>query len=141
MDGDTAHNIPSELSRLRRFTAIGIFNTGVDLAVFSLLRLVFEAPLLVANSAGFSCAVTCGFFLNRRWTFADRRHHQPMARQYLVFLALAFGGLTVSNAVVWWLSQSVPDLTAKLASFVFIFAWNYTTSRLIVFRRNPDLCT
>ncbi|MEL6237589.1 MAG: hypothetical protein AAFQ90_03240, partial [Pseudomonadota bacterium] len=30
-------------------------------------------------------------------------------------LALAFGGLLLSNAVVWWLSHALPDLTSLLA--------------------------
>lgn len=123
-----------ELRRLQRFTAVGLFNTVVDLSVFSLLRLVVDADLLVANSAGFACAVTCGFFLNRRWTFADRTHHHSVGRQYLMFFSLALGGLAISNGVVWSLSQSLSDIAAKLISFVFIFAWNYGTSRLIVFR-------
>ncbi|MEO0972879.1 MAG: GtrA family protein, partial [Pseudomonadota bacterium] len=130
---------PSEVSRLGRFTAVGLINTGVDLSLFTLLRLVADAPLLWANSIAFSAAVTCGFFLNRRWTFADRVHAgQPMGRQYVVFLGLACGGLMLSNAAVLALSQSLSDLASKLISFVFIFVWNYSTSRFLVFRREPS---
>ncbi len=127
-----------ELRRLRRFTAVGIVNTGVDLTVFTLLRLVADLALLVANSAAFGCAVTCGFFLNRRWTFADREHRHHIAHQYVMFFVLALGGLALSNAVVLSLAQTLSDIASKLLSFVFVFAWNYTTSRLIVFRsRTP----
>ncbi len=135
MNDEHVPDAPSEFSRLRRFTAVGLVNTAVDLAVFSLLRIGLAWPLLLANSIAFSCAMTCGFLLNRHWTFVDRRHHRAPARQYVMFLALAFGGLTLSNSVVWWLSHSIPDIVSKLVSFVFIFVWNYSTSRLVVFRR------
>lgn len=118
---------------MKRFAVVGVLNTGVDIAAFSLLFYVFETRLLVANSIGYLAGVSHSFVLNKYWTFEDTRHLGRVHRQFPLFLALGLIGLGLSNGFVWLFSSYVPEIAAKLMSVGILFLWNYGTSRIIVF--------
>lgn len=136
----TPSNLPvQELKRMIRFGLIGIVNTGVDIGIFSVLFFVLGMPLLVANSIGYLASLTGSFFLNKNWTFAETKTQGRTGRQYLLFAGLGLGGLALSNLTVWSLRNVMPVIMCKLVSVVGLFAWNYGTSRMIVFRTKLDV--
>jgi putative flippase GtrA len=120
--------------KVARFTVVGVINTGVDIAIFSLLFYVIQMPLLVANSIAYLTAATNSFVLNKYWTFSETRHHGRAHHQFGVFLVLGLIGLGLSNIVVWWLAAYVPEIVAKALSVGVLFVWNLGTSRFIVFQ-------
>ncbi len=128
-------NLPvQELKRMTRFGLIGIFNTGVDFGIFSVLFFVVGIPLLVANTIGYLVSMTGSFFLNKNWTFAETKTQDSTGRQYFLFVVLGLGGLALSNLTVWSLSNVMPVIMCKLVAVVGLFVWNFGTSRTIVFR-------
>jgi putative flippase GtrA len=81
----------AELHRLARFAAVGLTNTLITLATFTLLT---KAGLATApaSAAAFAAGAANGFRLNRRWTFGatDARGHAVVAR-YVAIQALGAG--------------------------------------------------
>src|ERR1700733_9267234 len=53
-----------------KFGVVGISNTLLTLATYTLLLKVFGVWYLAASAIGFILGATNGFLLNRRWTFA-----------------------------------------------------------------------
>ncbi|MGE0748855.1 MAG: GtrA family protein, partial [Rhodospirillales bacterium] len=56
-----------------RFATVGLVNLAIDMAIFSALHFGLGVALIPANTVAFVVAVTNSFFMNRQWTFADRR--------------------------------------------------------------------
>ena len=54
-----------------KFGIVGVSNTLLTFAVYTLLLKVFGVWYMAASAIGFVVGATNGFLLNRRWTFAD----------------------------------------------------------------------
>jgi putative flippase GtrA len=54
-----------------KFGLVGVSNTVIAFAVYTVLLKVFGVWYLAASAIGFAVGATNGFLLNRRWTFAD----------------------------------------------------------------------
>jgi putative flippase GtrA len=54
-----------------KFGIVGVSNTLLTFAVYTLLLKVFGVFYLAASAVGFVVGATNGFILNRRWTFAE----------------------------------------------------------------------
>ncbi|MGH2831173.1 MAG: GtrA family protein [Solirubrobacteraceae bacterium] len=54
-----------------KFGVVGISNTLLTLAVYTLLLKVLGVWYLAASAIGFAVGATNGFLLNRRWTFSE----------------------------------------------------------------------
>jgi putative flippase GtrA len=116
-----------------RFAAVGVLNTAVDVGLFLLLVRALSVPTVVANSVSYSAGVLNSFLLNKYWTFGRVRQTHPFGRQLVLFISLNLVGLLISNAVVTGLHRLGPG-PAKLISIPIVFAWNFWTSRRVVYR-------
>lgn len=84
---------------LIRYTAVGSFNTLLDLGLFSLLAVVAGAHPLVANVVSTCITLCVSFFLNRRVVF---RSSQRLSSTFLPFVGVTlFSGLIIQSAVIW----------------------------------------
>lgn len=133
--------------RVMRFGAVGVLNTLIDFGTLNLLMAVFGAaggaPLVLCNAAAFLLASLNSYFLNKNWTFAQRS--SASLRQYLVFLALSVGGLTINSLVLYlivsgfarpaWLSPTLWVNVAKAGATAGSMTWNYLAFRYVVFGR------
>jgi putative flippase GtrA len=54
-----------------KFGIVGVSNTVLAFAVYTVLLKVFGVWYLAASAIGFALGATNGFLLNRRWTFSD----------------------------------------------------------------------
>ncbi len=54
-----------------KFGIVGVSNTLLTFAVYTVLLKVFGVWYLVASAIGFAVGATNGFLLNRRWTFRE----------------------------------------------------------------------
>jgi len=114
-----------------RFCLVGVVNTGVDFAVFTVLTNM-GVLLLVAQCISYTCGVLNSFLLNRTWTFQRRGQSSG---QLIRFFALNLGTLAITygllvyfhNHLAW--SLLVSKLVATGASLVI----NFGGSRLWVF--------
>src|SRR5271157_3531173 len=75
----TSSSLPRHVRRLNtpllvqfiKFGIVGISNTLLTFAVYTLLLKVFGVWYLAASAIGFTVGAINGFLLNRRWTFRD----------------------------------------------------------------------
>lgn len=117
------------LDTLLRFATVGAITTLLDVALFSAL-VAAAAPPATANLVSYSCGIAVSYLLNRSWTFRVRHSHA----QALKFCAATLTGLLISTALVAALATLMPPTLAKILSVPAVFAWNYLTARLWVFR-------
>ena len=62
--------VPAVLVQFVKFGIVGISNTLITFAVYTVLLKVFGVWYLAASAIGFVVGAINGFLLNRRWTFA-----------------------------------------------------------------------
>lgn len=117
------------------FGLVGVLNTGVDIAVFTVLYYEFSFSLIEANTIAYFLAATNSFLLNKNWTFSETRKEGKTHQQFILFLGLGLCGLALSNFVVYILASWIPALAAKLFAVFVSFVWNYLTSRKFVFKK------
>ncbi|WP_018185271.1 GtrA family protein [Kaistia granuli] len=114
---------------LLRFAAVGAITTLLDISLFTAL-VAAGAPPAPANLVSYSCGIVVSYALNRSWTFGVG--HNPV--QALKFGASTLTGLLISTVLVAALATLLPPAVAKVLSVPVVFAWNYLTARLWVFR-------
>lgn len=122
----------ARLGEIIRFGLVGVLNTAIDLASFSLLYRLVGLPALVANGLAFWVAVSNSYWLNRRWTF--RQHQVRGFRAYSHFVLVNIGGLILGTLAILLLSHLMAPELAKVIASILTLIWNYTSSRYFIFR-------
>lgn len=125
-----------------RFGLVGLVNAGVDAVVFfSAVALLGRAvpalgdawQIILANTASFTIAVTCSYFLNSRFTF-KKRHEELDFRGYILFVASQVAGFVAHTVTLVVASKYLPLPLAKLCGIGVGFVVNFTLARAFVFR-------
>lgn len=81
-----------------RYVLVGLFNTGLDLALFTFLAVGMGLAAVLSNTVSTVCVMTVSFFLNRAWVF---RSESSGVGTYLRFAGVTlFTGLLVQSAVI-----------------------------------------
>ena len=120
-----------EALRIGRFCVVGVTNTLLTLAVFTLL-VALGVPAPLASGLAFCAGAANSYQLNRRWTFRGlgRAHHAALrfvVSQGAGALASA-GGVFVLTHADW------PRLAAECVILPCVTIALYSVSRLLVFR-------
>ena len=135
MTPDTARpSLRESFAQPVRFGIVGVANTCLDVAAFWLLARTLGTPLLVANSLSDTAGIVNSFILNRLWTFRGIAFRDRAGVQLPRFLLVSLVGLAVANLSLWFFAQLLPVMTAKLLSVAVTFAWNFFSSKRLVFR-------
>jgi putative flippase GtrA len=86
--------------KMMRFGLVGVFNTGLDLAVLNLLIYLFGVsdPFMFSIYKGISfvCALTSSYFLNKYFTF---KVDQSSKRVFLIFVFFSLIGF-IANVIL-----------------------------------------
>lgn len=91
--------------RVGRFAAVGVLNTLIDFAVFSVLALVLGLHVALANTVSYSAGIANSYVWNRHWTFSDRRS-DVWVPELTRFIAANIGGWAVNTGIVWLIVAS-----------------------------------
>ena len=122
------------VSQMLRFGLVGLFNAGVDAAVFFVALATVTASLVAANVLAWIVAVTSSYVLNARFTFAGRSGGALRLRDYLTFALTQVGGFLAHTVV---LVAAAPHMSLVLAKGLGIgvgFLINFSLARGLVFR-------
>lgn len=124
-----------EIKRVSKFAAIGVLNTGIDIAIFAALVYALRWPSLPAQCVSYFLAFLNSYWWNRRWTFGMRE--RGSARELLKFAAVnALSFLCATGALVAAeQAAGLAPIAAKLVSVAASLAVNYAGSKLWVFRQ------
>jgi putative flippase GtrA len=116
------------------FALVGLVNTVVDFAVFSLAHLYAGLPIIVANVLAWIVAVTGSYVMNTLVTFAAETDGKLRAKTYAGFAGSQLGGLVANTATVFLASKFMHVLLAKTLAIGVTFLVNFTLSHFVVFR-------
>ena len=124
------------------FIAIGAMNTILDLGIYIALTRslpLFSAHIALAKALSFFLASISSFFLNRRFTFGLRE--KVRAAEVARFYATVAIGLVINVSTLAILVSGfhVFDLIAAGVATVVSFSWNFSISRLWVFKKRTDV--
>jgi putative flippase GtrA len=118
-----------------RFGLVGVINTTIDIAIFSVLLAMTSLSPVAANTLSYSAGILNSFVCNKYWTFGDIQGQLPVRVQLPVFVTTNLVGLLIANISLFAASYMVPIAVAKLVSVLCGMGWNYWASRTIVYRR------
>lgn len=136
--GATGTSGPLLPRELVLFAGIGVLNTALDFAVFTLCVHGFGWPLVAANVAAWSVAVSFSYGMNGRWTFARSRTEILRVVPYARFALGNALSLVVATTALVLLSDHAPVSAAKLASMVLGFAINFVVGKYLTFGARGD---
>jgi putative flippase GtrA len=103
-----------ERTRFFKFLIVGIVGAVVDFGVMNLLTKLFDAPLVLAGSVSFICAVISNFTWNRIWTYPDSRS-RPLLRQLLMFTAVNVAGIAIRIPILYFIEPPLFRLFERIA--------------------------
>jgi putative flippase GtrA len=130
-----------------RFIIVGIINTFVDLGVLNLLIQLTHTGekglhFMLIKTTSFMVAVMNSYYLNRRWTFADKGRQKSFMRAGSQFLVVSLIGAVVNVGTASYVATFVPPLSgleklwpsaAALVGTACSFVWNFIGYKYIVF--------
>lgn len=83
-----------------KYTLVSLFVTGIDFLVLNIGTIVFHLPLILANIISTTTSSAVNFNLNKRLTFAGRRHGR--ARTVVRFvLIVGFAIYVLQTAILY----------------------------------------
>ena len=118
--------------QLAKFCVVGGIGYVINLAVYTAL-LHAGLHYLLAATCSFLVAVTNNYFLNRHWTFHDRRGHVGV--QGAKFLVVSAGSLGANLLVLHILiSLGAGKLVGQAIAVILVTPLNFIGNRLWSFR-------
>ena len=119
-----------------KFGLVGVLNTLIDYAVYSLLLLIpfIGEHYVIAPVAGYCAGLGNSLILNKKWTFAQKE--RVSRRQLVTFLAVNLAALGVSTAVLVVTQEWVGlgRYVGKLVATVFSMTVNFLGNKIMVFK-------
>src|SRR5947209_7978835 len=91
-------HVPVVVAQFIKFGIVGVSNTLITFAVYTLLLKVFGVWYLAASAVGFVVGATNGFLLNRRWTFAG---HVGDSFTPVRWAVVQTGGLAINEGLLY----------------------------------------
>jgi putative flippase GtrA len=126
-------HVPVVLVQFVKFGIVGISNTLLTFAVFTLLLKVFGVWYIAASAVGFVVGATNGFLLNRRWTFAG---HVGDAFTPLRWAIVQGAGLGINLGLLYLLvhDAGLDELLAQALATVVVTITTFLVNRAWTFR-------
>jgi putative flippase GtrA len=122
------------LIQLVKFGIVGVSNTLLTFAVYTLLLKVFGVWYLAASAIGFGAGAVNGFLLNRRWTF---RGHVGDALTPVRWTIVQGCGLGINEGLLYvfvhdarvdkLLAQAFATAVVTITTFSANRAWTFRT--------------
>lgn len=104
------------LTRLLRYSFVGVSTFALDLALLFLFVDVFSVQMVFAAGVAFLIAVSANYFLSRRYVFKGTLRDIKSGYSNFVFIALI--GLLI--------------VTLGMYFMVTFLSWNYLSARIVV---------
>lgn len=120
-----------------KFGLVGVSNTLIAFAVYTLLLKVLGVWYLAASGIGFAVGATNGFLLNRRWTF---REHVGDALTPVRWGVVQTCGLGLNLALVYLFVQGagMDELLGQIPATAIVTVLTFAANRSWTFRvRSP----
>jgi len=135
--------LTENILQLCKFALVGCLNTFIDWAVyFAIVKLYpVESIFFYTAAKGFSyfCGILNSFFLNRYWTF-KMMHGRNEGVRFVKFAMVNAVGLGINSISIYvFLTLNLAQLPALFLATAIAFVFNFTLSKLWVFRKGEML--
>jgi len=132
----SGHRSAPLLLQFVKFGIVGVSNTLLTFAVYTLLLKVFGVWYLLASAIGFAVGAVNGFLLNRRWTF---RGHVGDARTPLRWTVVQSCGLGLNEALLylWVDGVGLDKLLGQVFATGVVTIVTFLANRAWTFRTHP----
>jgi putative flippase GtrA len=119
-----------------KFGIVGISNTLITFAVYTVLLKVFGVWYIAASGIGFVAGATNGFLLNRRWTF---REHVGDALTPVRWMIVQSCGLACNLGLVYVFvhDASLDKLVGQIPATAVVTVLTFLANRAWTFRVGP----
>ena len=118
--------------RFFRFLVVGAIGTLIDFVLFFGLHFGLAVGIIYANTLSYGTGIISSFFLNRTFTFADSS--KKSTKRVFLSVTLGYIGLLLNTVTVYFISQFIGVIYAKLLAVFIILIYNYYTNKHLVFR-------
>lgn len=129
-------------TRLPGFAVVGAIGFLIDAGILTTLMIGFGLDHYASRAISFTVAVTCTWYLNRRWVFG-RDAASMNKREYSAYLIVQIVGAAINLSVFVVVIEMLPDLAnipviplAIGAAAALLF--NFAASSRYVFSESPD---
>jgi len=131
-------NIPNK--RFLIFISIGIFDTLLDIGIFTLLIYIFgknPEKIIILNIISFSLVMLCAFYLNGKLTFKDK-YLTP--KKFIKYYGSSSFGMIMNTIIVTFLmiNMKFGTIVSKIIAACIVVLYNYTMSKNYIFEKNYD---
>jgi putative flippase GtrA len=119
-----------------KFGIVGVANTLLTFAVYTVLVKVFGVWYLTASAIGFAVGAVNGFLLNRRWTFRD---HVGDALTPVRWCVVQGCGLVANLGLVYLFVDDVglDKLLGQACATAIVVVITFFVNRAWTFRMHP----
>jgi putative flippase GtrA len=119
-----------------KFGIVGVSNTLLAFAVYTLLLKVFGVWYVAASGIGFMVGAVNGFLLNRRWTFKE---HVGDALTPVRWAVVQTCGLALNLALVYTFVDGLglDELVGQIPTTVIVTVLTFAANRAWTFRIRP----
>jgi len=123
-----------------KFMTVGLFNTGVDFALFTLLTVLVGVNPLVSNIVSVGVAMCVSFYLNMTFVWQSAKSIKQTAPSF--FAVTIFTGWGVQGAVIWGITSIMGDgdwqsMGAKVVAIAVGMVINFLAYRYIFRSTKP----
>jgi putative flippase GtrA len=128
-----------------KFGIVGVSNTLLSLAIYTILLKVFGVWYIAASGIGFTIGAVNGFLLNRRWTFED---HVGDAFTPVRWGVVQGSGLLLDLLLVYicvqdleidkLISQGIATAIVVVVTFAANRAWTFRTHHVETARESSS---
>ena len=125
-----------KLKSVSRFSIIGILNTLIDFAVFTISHSLFGINYSVSQTAGYSFGVINSFIFNKNWTFQNKNANKKTVNQFVQFIIINVIVLTITLIFMRLLIKNF-ELNIYVAKIIVTFIAqiiNFLAYKLWVFK-------
>lgn len=116
-----------------KFGAVGVTNTLLTFAVFTILVKELGVWYVAASAIGFIAGAANGFLLNRSWTFRGHRGGQSAALRWTVVQGV---GLLCDLGLIYVFvdSAGLPKLVGQALAIALVVGGTFYVNRIWTFR-------
>lgn len=116
-----------------KYGLVGLSGVFVDFAFTWFCKEVLKFNKYVANSIGFTVAVSTNYLLNRVWTFSSK---SSVVKEYSLFFGISIIGLLLNNFLIYIFNDKlkINFYVAKIFAIAVVTIWNFLANYFITFR-------
>src|SRR6185312_12015417 len=120
-----------------KFGIVGVSNTLLSFAIYTVLLKVFGVWYIAASAIGFVIGAVNGFLLNRRWTFAG---HVGDALTPVRWAVVQSGGLGINLGLLYVFvhDAKLDELLGQAFATVVVTVSTFLVNRAWTFRHEPE---